>query len=145
MTCGDTAKGEKRLETVIDFEPEKFKPTWDMVAHKMLNLDIDSILSTLYADVFDIPTEVILRCAIYRSAIDAFAETDMAGAVWHWDFCLAYPPVDEARFYAARNSKICIASTARWNTWDAGKSGKFLRVHIGDFSIFEPKWRKEQI
>ena len=36
MTIGNHTAGEKQLETIIDFEPEKFKPTWDMVAHKML-------------------------------------------------------------------------------------------------------------
>lgn len=135
MAIGDSAKGEKRLETVIDFEPEKFKATWDMAAHKMLNLDIDNIPSTLYADVLDLPTEAILRCAIERSAIEAFAATEMAGPDWHWDFYLDYPPVEEARLYAGRNGKIRIRSTACWATSDAGKIGNFLTVNIGDFVV----------
>ena len=135
MAIGDNAKGEKRLETVIDFEPEKFKPTWDMVAHKLLDLGIDNKPRSLYADAFDIPTEVILRCAIYRSAIDVFAETDMTGLEWHWDFYLDDLPVEEARLYASRNGKICIHSTACWSGHDYGKEGKFLWVNIGDFVI----------
>ena len=135
MTIGNHTAGEKQLETIIDFEPEKFKPTWDMVAHKMLGLDTDHIPRTLYADAFDIPTEVILRCAIYRSAIDAFAETEMAGIDWHWNFYLQEPPVTNARHYASRNGKICIHSTACWSGHDYGEEGKFLWANIGDFKI----------
>ena len=135
MAIGTRTAGEKRLETVIDFEPEKFRPTWDTVAHKMLGLDIDQIPRTLYADAFDIPTEVILRCAIYRSAIDAFATTDMAGINWHWGFRCDTLPVGEARIYARKNAKIRICSTAKWEGCDVDNGFKYLWVNIGDFEI----------
>lgn len=135
MAYADHATGEKPLETVIDFDPEKFKPVWDTAARKMLNLDIDTIPSTLYADVFDLPTEIILRCAIGRSLIKAFAETDMSAAEWHWGFHFDDLPVAEARLYASENAKIRIASTAHWRTSDAGEYGKFLSADIGDFTV----------
>lgn len=128
MAIGDHASGEMRLETVIDSESEDFKKARKIGEDEFRHMGLTS-------EVTGIILKVVLKCAIERSAWEAFSKTDMRGDGWAWNFYVDDPPGEAAGLYLTRNRKIRIRSTARWSASDAGEYGKFLMVNIGDFVI----------
>ena len=128
MAIGDHATGEMRLETVIDSDSEDFKRAYKKTKDELLRMGIT-------ADVEEVILNVVLKCAIERTAWEAFAKTDMKGDGWSWNFYVDFPPVGEAGLYLDVHDKIRIRSTARWVTSDAGEYGVFLTVRIGDFIV----------
>jgi hypothetical protein len=129
MAYGDYAKGEMRLETVIDSESEDFKKAWKTGEDEFQHM------GAINAEVPSLILKVVLKCAIERSAWEAFSKTDMRGDGWAWNFFVDDPPVEAAALYLTCNRKIRIRSTAYWSVSDAGEYGKFLIANIGDFVI----------
>lgn len=128
MAYGDYAKGEMRLETVIDSESEDFK--------KAQKVGEDEFRCLGFApEVSNLILKVTIKWAIEQTAQEAFAKTNMRGDGWAWDFYVDDPPVEVAALYLTCNRKIRIRSTAHWSTTDAGEYGKFLTANIGDFVI----------
>lgn len=128
MAYGDYAEGEMRLETVIDSESEDFKKAWKIGEDEFRHMGVTP-------EVRGLILKVILKCAIERTAREAFSKTDMRGDGWAWNFYVDDPPVEVAGLYLTRNKKIRIRSKAHWSTSDAGEYGKFLTANIGDFVI----------
>ena len=133
MAYGDHASGEKRLETVIDFQSEEFEKAWNAASREMLRLG-DVPLSLFSAVANPVILEVVAQSAVKHTALDAFAKTDMAGKGW-WNFYLENISTDVVEALRPVSSKIRIASTAHWRSSDDGEYGKFLTVNIGDFVI----------
>ena len=128
MAFGDTATGTKRLETVVDFQSEDFKKAWETVNSEAVRLGIAPFASSLVL-------QAVLKSAVEKTAMDVFAQTDMRGEGWGWNFYLENISTDVVEALRAVNSKIRIASTAHWRSSDAGEYGNFLTVNIGDFVI----------
>lgn len=128
MAYGDYAKGEMRLESVIDPESEDFKKAQKVGEDEFQHMGFTP-------EVSDLILKVVLKCAIERTAYEAFSKTDMRGDGWAWNFYVDDPPVEAVALYLTCNRKIRIRSTAHWSTSDAGEYGKFLTVTIGDFVI----------
>lgn len=128
MAYGDYAKGEMRLETVIDSESEDFKKAWKTGEDEFQRMGgIEGVKGLIL--------KVVLKCAIEQTAYEAFSKTDMRGDGWAWNFYVDDPPVEAAALYLTRNRKIRIRSTAHYSISDAGEYGKFLTANIGDFVI----------
>ena len=72
MAYGDYAKGEMRLETVIDSESEDFKKAWKTGEDEFQRMGFTPEVSSLIL-------KVVLKCAIERTAYEAFAKTNMRG------------------------------------------------------------------
>ena len=143
MAYGDYASGQKRLETVIDFQSGEFKKAWNTASEEMLRLG--TIPLPLFSKVVDpVILEVVLKVDVEHTALDAFAKTDMAGKGWCWNFYTDDVPVDLVDRDRSENPKVRIVSTARWRVSDAGKYGKFLTVNIGDFVISPVEGETEQ-
>lgn len=141
MSYGDHASGEKRLETVIDFQSEEFEKAWNAASGEMLRLG--SVPLPLFSAVANpVILEVVLQSAVKHTALDAFAKTDMAGEGWCWNFYLENISTDVVEALRPANPKIRIASIAHWRSSDAGEYGKFLTVNIGDFVIAPISMRK---
>lgn len=128
MAYGDYAKGEMRLETVIDSESEDFKEAYKTGEDEFQRMGFTPEVSSLIL-------KVVLKCAIEQTAYETFAKTEMRGDGWAWNFYVDDPPVEVAALYLTCNRKIRIRSTAHWSTSDAGEYGKFLTATIGDFVI----------
>lgn len=128
MAIGDHASGEMRLETVINSESEDFKKAYKTGEDEFQHMGA-------FEGAGGLILKVVLKCAIERTAWEAFSKTDMRCDGWAWNFFVDDPPAEAAALYLTCNRKIRIRSTAHYSTSDAGEYGKFLTVNISDFVI----------